>query len=71
MPVLAPKWKIAVAMGLVYVIWGSTYLAIRFAVQTLPPLTMSGVRFLIAGGLLYGWSALRGGERVRAVHWRS
>jgi len=58
-------------MGLVYVIWGSTYLAIRFAVETLPPLTMSGVRFLIAGGLLYGWSALRGGERVRAVHWRS
>jgi drug/metabolite transporter (DMT)-like permease len=71
MPDLAPKWKIAVAMGLVYVIWGSTYLAIRFAVQTLPALTMSGFRFILAGGVLYGWSALRGGERVRAVHWRS
>lgn len=68
---VAPKWKIAVALGLVYVIWGSTYLAIRFAVQTLPPLTMSGFRFLIAGGVLWAWSALRGGERVKAVHWRS
>ena len=74
MPDLAPKWKIAVAMGLVYVIWGSTYLAIRFAVQTLPPLTMSGVRFLLAGGALWAWSALRGGSRgarVTAAHWRS
>jgi drug/metabolite transporter (DMT)-like permease len=74
MPDLAPKWKIAVAMGLVYVIWGSTYLAIRFAVQTLPPLTMSGVRFLLAGGALWAWSALRGGPRgarVTAAHWRS
>ncbi|HZF12759.1 MAG TPA: EamA family transporter [Thermoanaerobaculia bacterium] len=71
MPDTAPKWKIAFAMGLVYLIWGSTYLAIRFAVQTLPPLTMSGFRFLIAGGVLLAWSALRGGERVRALHWRS
>jgi len=65
------KWKIAFAMGLVYLIWGSTYLAIRFAVATLPPLTMSGIRFLLAGGVLLAWSALRGGERVRAAHWRS
>lgn len=77
MPELAPKWKIAVAMGLVYVIWGSTYLAIRFAVQTLPPLTMSGFRFLLAGGALWAWCALRGGgsagrgARVTAAHWRS
>jgi drug/metabolite transporter (DMT)-like permease len=74
MPELAPKWKIAVAMGLVYVIWGSTYLAIRFAVQTLPPLTMSGFRFLLAGGALWAWCALRGGAggaRVTPAHWRS
>ena len=74
MPELAPKWKIAVAMGLVYVIWGSTYLAIRFAVQTLPPLTMSGVRFLLAGGALWAWCGVRGGARgarVTAAHWRS
>jgi drug/metabolite transporter (DMT)-like permease len=71
MPKTAPTWKIAFAMGLVYLIWGSTYLAIRFAVQTLPAMTMSGVRFLVAGSLLVAWSALRGGERVRAAHWRS
>jgi drug/metabolite transporter (DMT)-like permease len=71
MPDLAPKWKIAVALGLVYVIWGSTYLAIRFAVQTLPPLTMSGVRFLIAGGALWAWCAFRGNARVSAAHLRS
>ena len=71
MPELAPKWKIAVALGLVYVIWGSTYLAIRYAVQTLPPLTMSGFRFLLAGGALWAWCALRGSARVEAAHWRS
>jgi drug/metabolite transporter (DMT)-like permease len=71
MPDLAPKWKIAVAMGLVYIIWGSTYLAIRFAVQTLPPLTMSGFRFVLAGGSLWAWCALRGGARVTVAHWRS
>jgi drug/metabolite transporter (DMT)-like permease len=71
MPELAPKWKIAVALGLVYVIWGSTYLAIRYAVQTLPPLTMSGVRFLVAGGVLWAWCALRGEAKVTAAHWRS
>jgi drug/metabolite transporter (DMT)-like permease len=71
MPKTAPTWKIAFAMGLVYLIWGSTYLAIRFAVQTLPAMTMSGVRFLVAGSLLLAWSKLRGGERVRAAHWRA
>src|SRR3990172_8577847 len=37
----------------VYIAWGSTYLAIRFAVETIPPFLMAGVRFLIAGGVLY------------------
>ena len=39
----------------VYLIWGSTYLAIRFAVETVPPLLMAAARFLISGGLLYAW----------------
>lgn len=46
---------VVVALGIVYVIWGSTYLSIRFADETLPPLLMAGVRFLIAGLLLYGF----------------
>jgi len=52
--------KIAIALGIVYVVWGSTYLAIAVADRTLPPLLMLAVRFGLAGGLLYAWSAWRG-----------
>lgn len=52
------------ALGLVYVIWGSTYLAIAITVQTLPPLLSAGLRFLVAGGVLMAWIALRRGVRV-------
>lgn len=47
------RLALIVNLGLVYLIWGSTYFAIRVAVQKMPPLLMSGVRFLIAGSLLY------------------
>ncbi|HEV8470033.1 MAG TPA: EamA family transporter [Candidatus Limnocylindria bacterium] len=48
------------ALGIVYVVWGSTYLAIAIAVETLPPLLYAGLRFLLAGLLLAGWVAFRG-----------
>ena len=51
--------NIWLALGLVYVVWGSTYLAIAIAVQTLPPLFYSGVRFALAGLLLAAWLAFR------------
>jgi drug/metabolite transporter (DMT)-like permease len=54
--------RLLVAFAAVYLIWGSTYLAIRFAVETLPPLLMGSARFLMAGGLLCLWSLLRNGE---------
>lgn len=44
----------------IYVVWGSTYLAIRVMVAAAPPLLAAGCRFLTAGGLLYGWARLRG-----------
>ena len=47
------------ALGIVYVVWGSTYLAIAIAVQTLPPLFYSGIRFALAGLLLAAWLAFR------------
>jgi len=47
------------ALGTVYVVWGSTYLAIAVAVQTLPPLFYSGIRFALAGLLLAAWLAFR------------
>jgi drug/metabolite transporter (DMT)-like permease len=62
---------VAVALGAVYLIWGSTYLAIRFAIETIPPFLMAGARYLTAGALLYGWSRLRGAPRPSLVHWRS
>jgi drug/metabolite transporter (DMT)-like permease len=52
--------KLAAALVTVYLVWGSTYLAIAVANRTLPPLLMLSVRFLIAGALLYGWSLSRG-----------
>jgi drug/metabolite transporter (DMT)-like permease len=62
-PDLAPAspLRIAVALVALYLIWGSTYLAIRIAVETLPPLTQSAFRFLIAGSLLYA-ATIRGGD---------
>lgn len=53
----------------VYLIWGSTYLAIRYAIETLPPLLMAGTRFLVAGTILYAWVRLRRGERPDRNHW--
>jgi drug/metabolite transporter (DMT)-like permease len=67
----ASIWTALVA---VYIVWGSTYLAIKYTVQTIPPLLSASARFLIAGGLLYLWSIRRGEreeDRPRAVHWRS
>jgi len=59
------------AFAALYLIWGSTYLAIRFAIETLPPLLMAGFRFLVAGTLLMAWVRLRGGPRPERVHWRN
>jgi len=63
--------RIAFAFAAVYLIWGSTYLAIRFAVQTLPPLTMASVRFLVAGTVLYLLARRRGAENATPIQWRS
>ena len=58
----APTWKIWTALGLVYVLWGSTYLAIRYVVETLPPFLSAAGRFGVAGLLLAAWLALRRGR---------
>lgn len=54
------------AFAAVYLFWGSTFLAIRFAIDTLPPFLMAGTRFLIAGTILFTWAAISG-ERIRAA----
>jgi drug/metabolite transporter (DMT)-like permease len=54
-------------LGIVYVVWGSTYLAIRVAVETMPPLLMGAARFAVAGLLLYAIARLRGAPSVRTL----
>jgi len=66
-----PRWKVVTAFAAVYLIWGSTYLAIRFAIETMPPFLMAGVRFAIAGGLLYWWARWKGAPKPERVHWKS
>lgn len=62
---------LALAFLAVYFIWGSTYLAIRFAIETIPPFLMGGFRFLTAGLLLYGVLSLRQATPPTPAHWRS
>ncbi len=59
------------AFAAVYVVWGSTYLAIRFGVETIPPFMMAGMRFVSAGIILYGWSRYRGAPAPSWKEWRS
>src|SRR5687768_12973233 len=66
----APTWLVVAAFAAVYVIWGSTYLGIRIAIDSIPPLLMSGGRFLIAGLVLYPAMRLFGAARPTAIEWR-
>lgn len=59
------------AYAALYVIWGSTYLAIRYAVQTLPPFAMAGARFVLAGAILALWAWWRDGARATPANWRA
>jgi drug/metabolite transporter (DMT)-like permease len=67
----ASPTRILLALGLVYVIWGSTYLAIRSVIETLPPFLMAGTRFLVAGAILYAWFRLRGTPAPERRHWKA
>ncbi len=55
----------------IYLVWGSTYLAIRFAVETMPPFLMGGFRFLTAGAILFLWRRLAGDPWPKRFEWRS
>lgn len=55
----------------VYLIWGSTYLAIRFAIETIPPFLMAATRFLVAGVGLYAWARLRGVAKPTPGQWKA
>lgn len=60
------------AFAAVYIFWGSTYLAIKYAIETLPPFLMAGSRFIFAGAILFTWARFsKGYERPTLRHWRT
>jgi drug/metabolite transporter (DMT)-like permease len=63
------RLRLLAAFGAIYFLWGSNFLAIRYAAEAMPPLLMMGVRSLIAGALLFAWARLRGGERPAPGQW--
>ena len=67
-----PAARIWLALGTVYILWGSTYLGIKYAIDTIPPILMGSVRFLIAGGVLYLLAIRTGdtrGDRLGSRQW--
>jgi drug/metabolite transporter (DMT)-like permease len=64
-------WLIPVCFAIIYLVWGSTYLANWYAIQDIPPFLMSGSRFFMAGLLLYGVSFLFGAGRPTAEQWKN
>ena len=67
----ASRAAILAAFAAIYFVWGSVYLAVQFAVATMPPLIMVGTRMAFAGLVLCVWARVKGAERPSAVHWRS
>lgn len=65
---MSTKAKIILGFATIYLVWGSTYLAIRLGVETMPPFLLAGIRFVIGGTLLYAWSRMRGAERPERKH---
>lgn len=64
--------RVALALAAVYLIWGSTYLGIRYALEGgFPPFLLGGIRFLIAGGLMYGFLRRRGVAAPTRAQWRN
>lgn len=58
-------------MIVIYIVWGSTYLGMHFAIQTMPPFLMAAARFLISGAILYAWRRLSGDPAPTRLQWRS
>ncbi len=67
----AHRWKRILAFASIYLVWGSTYLAIRYGIESFAPYWMMGLRSVIAGSVLYLWGRRQSGERLTFSHWRS
>jgi drug/metabolite transporter (DMT)-like permease len=64
------KAGIALAYGCLYLVWGTTYLGIAFAIETVPPFTSGALRFLLAAGLMFVWLRLSKPQQLRGLPWR-
>lgn len=64
-----PKWKTLLAFGIIYFVWGSTFLFIRVGVREVPPLLLAAMRFFVAGAVLYGWTRARGERPPKGREW--
>ena len=64
-------WKILLAFGIIYFVWGSTFLAIRVGVREVPPFLLAAIRFLIAGIILYVWMRAKGTPSPTGREWAS
>lgn len=69
-PSVRARWRVLLAFGAIYFFWGATFLSIRVAIESIPPLYMAGIRFVIAGAVLYLW-ARRHNERPSVAQWRA
>jgi drug/metabolite transporter (DMT)-like permease len=65
------KTKVWIALLALYIVWGSTYLGIRFAVETIPPFLHASLRFLISGVILYAWRRAAGDSAPTVSNWKS
>jgi len=68
---MSRRSRLIVAFLAVYIVWGSTYLGIRFAIETLPPFLMAAARFLAAGSILYWWARRTGAPAPSRVNWKT
>ena len=66
-----PAWKTWLAFGIIYFVWGSTFLAIRVGVREVPPFLLAGMRFLAAGVILYAWMRLKGDASPTSREWKA
>jgi drug/metabolite transporter (DMT)-like permease len=64
-------WQTLLAFATIYLVWGSTFLAIRIGVQEVPPFLLAAMRFLLAGGAMVAWMLARGARAPSAREWRS
>ncbi len=65
------EWRVLLAFAIIYFVWGSTFLAIRVGVRDVPPFLLAGMRFFVAGVVLYGWMRVKGTPPPTFREWRA